>query len=611
MSFASMIPGVVGIGVADGDRIVTNTVPLIIYGIYLSIYIISGIVALIIALKRLSGTERQKIMIVLLGLIATAFVGLIFNLFLPILGNYDYVGFGSAASLIFVVSSTYVIVRHRMFDIRLAAVRTIAYALALFSLAIIYYVMAYLVSVVLFQGESSSTVSISPANIMLALVLAYLFQPIKRVFDRITNDIFYRDNYKSEDFLASFSNLLTSTVDLRGLLERASQQIAVTLKAEQVFFFLYYTNTMKHHMSAGTHGHARLPVHDARVLDAYIGVSTEQIIMTDFIEDTRVRKMLLSHKVALVMPLRNAESIVGYVLLGNHMSGSYTKRDLGVLSTVSNELVIAIQNALSLHEVKELNATLQQRIDVATKELRSSNAQLKHLDEVKDEFMSMASHQLRTPLTSVKGYLSMVLDGDAGKLNPQQVKLLAEAFSSSERMVRLIADFLNVSRLQTGKFLVEKTDMNLKKMIAHEVTNLQVMADSRSLLLQFIAPKGDVIIRADEAKLREVVMNFIDNAIYYSKPDTTIKVVVEKHDDKVEFTVHDTGIGVPAAEQSRLFHKFFRATNARKQRPDGTGVGLYLARKIIIAHGGTIIFESVEGKGSVFGFKIPLAKLQK
>lgn len=150
--------------------------------------------------------------------------------------------------------------------------------------------------------------------------------------------------------------------------------------------------------------------------------------------------------------------------MGEHLSGNYTKRDLNVLSTINNELIIAIQNAVSLHEVWELNATLQQRINVATKELRSSNAQPRPFDEVKDEFMSMASHQLRTPLTSVKGYISMVLEGDAGKISTQQQKLLVEAYKSSERMVGLIADFLNVSRLQTVSLLSKRACLILVRL---------------------------------------------------------------------------------------------------------------------------------------------------
>lgn len=607
VSVASMLPNLISTGVSEDSKVITNTIPLMFYGVYLLVYMGAGLLVLLRARVKTKRVERDKVTIVLLGLVFSAIVGLFFNLVLPVFGNYSFVKVGPVATLILVGSSTYAIVRHRLFDIKLAAVRTVAYICALVTLSGVYYLFAYVLSILLFSGQMTDTFSVSPANIFLALILAFIFQPIKRFFDRTTNHIFYRDEYKSEVFFNELGMLLSSTIDLRGLLERASKQIADTFKSEQALFFLFYTRDIDRHMSAGTKGYARIPVHDARMLDNYVSSSGTDIFLTEIMDDNvSVQKMLKSHKIALVMPLRHGDKITGYVMLGEHRSGNYTKRDLSVLQAVSNELVIAIQNALSLHEVRELNATLQQRIDVATKELRSSNAQLKHLDEVKDEFMSMASHQLRTPLTSVKGYISMVLEGDAGKVTPAQQKLLVEAYKSSERMVGLISDFLNVSRLQTGKFTLDKTTFDLRDVVKQQVKELELIAGSHDMKLRLEAAQESVTVTADEAKLRQVIMNFIDNAIFYSYPKSTIVINIEKTGDNVAFTVVDTGIGVPKNEQHRLFHKFFRAKNARKQRPDGTGVGLYLARRVISAHGGSIIFSSKEGKGSTFGFRLPL-----
>jgi signal transduction histidine kinase len=554
------------------------------------------------------GVPRSQYQYILLGIMPILIFAPITGFVLPVLYKQtEFIAVTPLYTTIFVLMIAYAIVRHKLFDIRLAAVRTAAYALSLGSLAAFYYLLAYVVSITLFQGQTETTVS-SPVNIGLALVLAFLFQPIKQFFDRVTNKFFYRENYKTEDFFAQLSDLLSSTVDLRGLLTRASEQIASTLKAEQAFFFLYYTNAIDHHMSAGMQGHIRLPIADARLLDEYAEITTDNIIVTNLLNEKhrKLQRMLQSYRIALVMPLRRADKISGYVMLGERLSGDYTKRDLNVLSTIGNELVIAIQNALSLHEVKELNATLQQRIDVATKELRSSNSQLKHLDEVKDEFMSMASHQLRTPLTSIKGYISMVLEGDAGKVSPQQKRLLVEAYKSSERMVGLIADFLNVSRLQTGKFIIEKTSFDLNEVVRQEVADLELISTSHDIKLRLERTKHLLPVRADESKVRQVIMNFIDNAIYYSHPKSTILIKLEKVKDTAVLTVIDSGIGVPKDEQVHLFNKFFRAKNARKQRPDGTGVGLYLARRVITAHSGSIIFSSKEGKGSTFGFRLPL-----
>lgn len=551
--------------------------------------------------------HRQQALYVFTGTLITAVLALVTNLMLPVFGIGDFIWLGPSWTLFYVLTVSISIVKHQLFDIKLAAVRTIAYAGALLTLSGVYYVFAYVLSVLLFSGQGTDSISVNPINILLALILAFLFQPIKRFFDRITNNIFYRDRYNSDTFFAELGRLLTSTTDLRGLLERSSKEIARTFKAEQAFFLLYYRNDSRHHMSAGTHRHAILPIDDARVLDSYIHDSGATIILTEELQSVpSVRRMLVSHKIALVIPLQQDDQLIGHVLLGDSLRGGYSKRDMLVLSTIRDELVIAIQNAFSLHELKELNATLQQRIDVATKELRSSNAQLKHLDEVKDEFMSMASHQLRTPLTSIKGYLSMVIEGDAGAVSPQQHKLLIEAFNSSERMVRLIADFLNVSRLQTGKFIVDKAPVDMKDIVRDEVKDLELIAVSHNMKLRLNVGKQPMPVFADEGKIRQVVMNFIDNAIYYSHQKSTIVINLERVKNEVALTVVDTGIGVPEEEQAKLFTKFFRAGNARKARPDGTGVGLFLARRVITAHGGAIIFSSKEGKGSTFGFRLPI-----
>ena len=189
-----------------------------------------------------------------------------------------------------------------------------------------------------------------------------------------------------------------------------------------------------------------------------------------------------------------------------------------------------------------------------------------------------------------------------------QKKLLEEAFLSSERMVRLINDFLNVSRLQTGKFLIEKHPVDLSQIIQQELDSLIPSTMARGMKFQYTAPKKFPLLDLDEGKIRQVIMNFSDNAIYYSKDNSTIKVSVKIEKGEVVFRVKDTGIGVPVSEQAQLFNKFFRATNARKQRPDGTGVGLFLAKKVIDAHKGHVLFESEEGKGSTFGFRLPIKK---
>lgn len=412
--------------------------------------------------------------------------------------------------------------------------------------------------------------------------------------------------YDRGDFFDMINRTLASTTDLRSLLVQVSVKIATLFGAGHVSF--YVSRPDDRHVTAGTDNHPRMPLSDIRELSGMVGADLMSIASLD--PTSHEYRLLKSYRIDVVMPLRRRDETIGYVFIGEHRTHDYTAAQFELMEILAGELSIAIQNALSIEEVRELNRTLQQRIDDATRELRSSNAQLQRLDKAKDEFVSMASHQLRTPLTSVKGYISMVLEGDAGDITPAQKHLLSEAFTSSERMVHLISDFLNVSRLQTGKFLIDKRPVDLARIVEQEIDSLETTAASRNLSFEYHTPAKFPLLSLDEAKFRQVIMNFADNALYYSKENTVIHVRLALEGSWVTFHVKDTGIGVPRAEQSQLFSKFYRASNARKQRPDGTGVGLFLAKKVIDAHGGEVVFASAEGKGSTFGFRLPLAELR-
>jgi signal transduction histidine kinase len=550
--------------------------------------------------------DQAKIRLMILGMATFAAGEIFFVAILPILGINNLAYLGDYWILPFIGLTAYAIVKHHLFDVKLAIVRSVTYSLVLATLAGIYLVIAFVISAVFHIGQTDTSQIIS--GVAISLLLAFIFQPLKRFFDRITNKIFYKDNYNTDDFFAKLNKTLSTTTDLRGLLERVAYEIGTTLKAEQAFFFIF-TTPEGNYISAGTQGHKQLPKHDAVLFEQKChGEEGKDDVFeaSMFDDDDPVKRMMISHRIELVLPLIQDGAVIGYLCLGEHKTSRYTNRDIKALNTISDELVIAIQNALAVHEIRELNASLQQKIANATKELRSSNAVLRRLDEIKDEFISMASHQLRTPLTSVKGYISMVIEGDAGKISPSQKQLLEQAFMSSENMVHLINDFLNVSRLQSGKFVIDKTDVDLSKLVDEEMNGLRPNATARGMKLVYKKPTKFPIVQIDEGKFRQVVMNFTDNAIYYSHENSSIIISLGVEGNEIVFTVKDTGIGVPKAEQEKLFAKFYRAANAKVQRPDGTGVGIFLAKKVVDAHGGSIIFESTEGKGSTFGFRLPI-----
>ncbi len=413
-----------------------------------------------------------------------------------------------------------------------------------------------------------------------------------------------RDQRTQRNFHVKLITILTSNAGIRDLLERVATEIKTATDARHASFFMYKPDG--HYVSSGTTGFMRPTVNDTHMLETFFRRANLPWAFTEDLEnETEVRRLLKSYRIGFTMPLMRGDQTIGFLFLGLADSKLSHYR-MQLVTGIRDELAIAVQNAIALETVKDLNASLQQRVSEATDDLQHTNDQLRDLDKAKDEFVSMASHQLRTPLTSVKGYLSMVLEGDAGKISKDQRKLLSEAFTSSERMVHLINDFLNVSRIQTGKFLIDRHEIDLGKIVKQEVDSLQTTAEARDLTIRLSIPPKPVVLSLDENKIRQVVMNFIDNALFYSKPETEITVQLTVTPREAKLEVRDHGIGVPVAQQTKLFTKFFRADNARTQRPDGTGVGLYLAKKVIDGHDGKLVFSSVEDKGSTFGFRLPL-----
>ncbi|HMS91873.1 MAG TPA: ATP-binding protein, partial [Candidatus Saccharibacteria bacterium] len=329
------------------------------------------------------------------------------------------------------------------------------------------------------------------------------------------------------------------------------------------------------------------------------------------------RKDLMSeYGISISMPLKTGDKFMGYLLLANKKSGDiYTTEDMKVLEVIGSELSVAVQNALSYKEIQLFSETLAERVRQRTAQLKNANDQLKILDQAKDEFISMASHQLRTPLTTVKGYASMLDEGDFGKLSKEQREPVQLALDGANRMARLIDDLLNVSRMDANRFFLEVADVDMTKVVAEEITQLQSIAESKDVKLNYISPKEKIPeIRLDENKTRQVIMNLVDNAIHYSQPPKgggEVNVSFELDGDHVVFIVKDNGIGVPVKVQNKLFTKMFRANNAKELRPDGTGLGLYLVKRVVQDEGGKLIFESVEGKGSTFGFTLPISGVPK
>lgn len=224
----------------------------------------------------------------------------------------------------------------------------------------------------------------------------------------------------------------------------------------------------------------------------------------------------------------------------------------------------------------------------------------------KSEFISVAAHQLRTPLSAIKWVMKLLLDQDAGPITDEQKDLLTKGYDSNERMIELVTDMLDVARIEEGKFGFEFHHTNLITLIQKAMDAFIVKAKEKNITLVFEKPETIYSLKIDPARIELVLQNFIDNALKYTPNNGTITVKVAMAGRYVKVIITDTGIGVPKEQAMRLFTRFFRGTNAVKRQTEGSGLGLFLAKNIVMRHGGNVAVETEEGKGSMFSFTLPL-----
>lgn len=571
-----------------------------LFGIYAVSLSVASVINLIIRIRRSKAAMRGQYQYVLAG-VALMLGLLVATVLIPavVFRNSRFVVLTPVYTMIFLGFTTYAIVRKHLFDMRAVVARSVAFVLLLGSLGGIFSLGLFAASTLFLANNSSKFLELA-VNTTLALILVFTFQPMRRFFERITDKLFFRDRYDSQQLLNQITQTLASEIDLGTILDKTLTMIAQAVRVNFGQYMIFEDGKVYK-----VEHYGKMP--EELITTTELKALNRSMLVADELEAGERKDVMDKHNIRLSLVLRTKDEFVGFLLLGDKLSGDiYSTQDIELFEILANELAVAIVNAKAYEEIAQFNITLQDKVNQATARLRTANKHLKDLDQAKDEFISMASHQLRTPLTTIKGYISMLQEGDAGKVTKEQNEFLNYAYDGSERMVGLISDLLNVSRMNSGKFMIDRTDVDPVAMVGDEVRQLMSHADAKKLKLIWNAPKEKIPhVQLDENKTRQVIMNFIDNAIYYTR-EGSVTVSLAQKGDNIELRVTDTGIGVPKDAQDKLFGKFFRAGNAQQIRPDGTGLGLYLAKRVVEDQGGSTIFESTEGKGSTFGFLLPI-----
>jgi len=522
-------------------------------------------------------------------------------------------------TLPFVALIAYTIAKHRLMDIRLAIFRALSLSFLVGAILLIYGLL-FVTAVPYLSRIIGIDAGIVAAGV--ALVSVPFARYIQRILSRVTDRFLFqkRINYRTE--LIKSSQALSGTIQIDDVVKtilttteqiiRSRKTAIFLIKPERHTFYPIASRGMKElritlpddHLLVKHLQHTKKPV----VKDE-LALEREQDPSPQHTEKiTKIEESLNWLDASVVLPLFVNKKLTGLIVLGNKKSGDpYLQDDIVFLSSFAPQAATALQNARLYQESLEFGEKLKIEVKRATQELAVANEQLRDLDKAKSEFLSIASHQLYTPLTAIRGYLSMLLEKEYGSITKKQQPILAIIERSSNRLINLIKNLLDISRIESGRLDLNLESINLTDLINEMVMNLMPNAIHKKLTLHFTKPKTDLpTVVADRERIRQVLLNFIDNAIKYTdKGKITVSLAQEGRE--LVFSVTDTGGGLTRDAITKLFNKFTRVGGKARFRTEGTGLGLYVAKQIVKEHHGEVEVSSPgPHQGSTFAVRLPI-----
>jgi signal transduction histidine kinase len=546
------------------------------------------------SIRRSSGIHKSRMQVIGIGVYGTFGILIVTNAVLPFFMNaFTASVVGPLVFILMVACLSYTIVRQHLFDIRMAIVRSTTYVITIAIVAVVYGRM------IVFISERYLPESSARSVLMFVFVVVSLlsFEHLRRAIERLTANVLHRNRYDSQKVTNSIADVLVSNLDERQLINDTAQLLNTALKSSAIMYL------QKNSQIIGLVGKHR-DLDQTLILKNLSKLNTRVYVRPET-PGTELDLALSDSKVDILIGFGQKRVFDGFLAFGPKANGAaYTSQDIDLLEIISKNTALALQNARRYREVSDFANVLNKEVKKATSELRLTNKSLRDVSETKDEFMSMVSHQLRPQLASSIGFIELLESKhDISKTDHDEFLKLARL--SIGRMTRLVADILNAVSIQSGTFTLIQDKQDLIPMVESELKSAELSSKNAEVTVIFTKPKTPIYVYADDTKLREVIYNLIDNAIRYTPSGKNIKVSLDIVDGTARLEITDQGIGVDEKDKVNLFKKFYRASNAKEARPSGTGIGLFVAKNIIYAHKGKIIFSSTLGKGSTFGFTLP------
>ena len=309
--------------------------------------------------------------------------------------------------------------------------------------------------------------------------------------------------------------------------------------------------------------------------------------------------LLTQTKAWIAVPLKVKDRVLGSLMVDRIQAHSLTQDDLELMMTVAHQVAIALDNAAAYEQIEDLNVGLEVKV-------RERTAELEQADRLRSQFLSHVSHELKTPLTSIKGFLQNLLDGLTGPLNEKQQRYLSRMLDNSDRLIRMIEALLDRTRIQSGRLDLVPVEIDLGHCVADAVEQLRLLAQAKQQSLETIVPSVPLVVWADRDRLIQIVTNLVQNAVKFTPEGGSIMVTVRQESQTLAgVSVRDTGQGIPPEFLDQIFDPFFRVKQVRSGTK-GLGLGLSIMRTLVEVQGGTIAARSELGQGAELSFTIPL-----
>lgn len=351
----------------------------------------------------------------------------------------------------------------------------------------------------------------------------------------------------------------------------------------------------------------RIPITDCESPEGTVVLRGRPLLIKD-IESIRHSLHPLNQRLAelsgtkalIVVPIKTKDRIWGMLTVDRSHNQSVTEDDLELMTTVASQVSIALDNASAYQQIEEWNQGLEVKVKERTEALERA-------DRLRAQFLSHVSHELRTPLTSIKGFIQNLLDGLTGPLNAKQQRYLVRMSDNSDRLVRMIEDLLDRTRIETGRLEVHPADVELEPCLADVIEQLKPLAQVKQQSLEFRCADTEVVVWADRDRLIQTVVNLVQNAIKFTPPGGTVSVACELPTHRTAMVlVRDTGPGIAPEYLDKIFDPFFRIQQGQRTAPKGLGLGLSIVKTLVELQGGEVAARNHTEGGAELSFTIPI-----